>query len=114
MSFVEKVRAQAMQAAEVAQKQAQDAQRVGKEKLNEVQTKRKADGLLRDLGAATYAEKTGQGNEFTTGEIERLLAELAVIDDGGSVIDLRKATGDAVPTDADIVDSQDEFGLGDS
>ena len=49
MGFLDKVKAQAEQTL----KQGQD-------KIDEVQAKKKADGLLRDLGAWYYASHTGR------------------------------------------------------
>ena len=72
MGLMDKVKAQATQ---VAQK-AQEAGKEGKAKLDAAQQKKKGDALLRDLGAAFYAEKTGKGSGETAAEIERLLAEL--------------------------------------
>jgi hypothetical protein len=69
MPLFDKVKAQATQ---VAQK-AQEAGKAGQAKLDEVQAKRKADGLFRDLGAAVYAERTGTGGPDTTAEIDRLV-----------------------------------------
>ncbi len=48
----------------------------GQEKLQETQEKRREDALLRDLGAAVYAEKTGKGTGETAADIERLVSEL--------------------------------------
>ncbi|MDQ6696628.1 MAG: hypothetical protein M3Z46_04125 [Actinomycetota bacterium] len=48
----------------------------GQDKLDEVQSKKKADGLLRDLGAWTYAASTGRDNGQGPGEVERISAEL--------------------------------------
>lgn len=48
----------------------------GQDKLDEVQSKKKADGLLRDLGAWTYAAATGRDNGQGPTEVERITAEL--------------------------------------
>jgi hypothetical protein len=48
----------------------------GQDKLESAQAKKRADALLRDLGAAVYAERTGRGTVETVAETERLLAEL--------------------------------------
>lgn len=112
MAIVEKVRAQASHVASTAQRGAQDAQRAGKEKISEVQTRRRIDGLLRDLGAALYAEEAGLATDHTSQEISRLVEELRGLDEAGTVIDLRKATGENRLTDVDTVDPDGEFGLG--
>jgi hypothetical protein len=58
MPLFDKVKAQAGQ---VAQK-AQEAGKAGQAKLDQAQAKRKADALLRDLGAAVYAERSGHAS----------------------------------------------------
>ncbi|QXC62440.1 hypothetical protein KSP35_06460 [Aquihabitans sp. G128] len=65
MGFLDKVKAQAEQTL----KQGQD-------KIDEVQAKKKADGLLRDLGAWYYAGQTGRDEGKAPGELARITAEL--------------------------------------
>jgi hypothetical protein len=60
-------------ASQVAQK-AQEAGKAGQAKLDQAQAKRKADGLLRELGSAVYAARNA-GTEASA-EIERLVGEL--------------------------------------
>jgi hypothetical protein len=72
MGFLDKAK---QQAGELAQK-AQGGVKAGQAKLDQVQAKRKEDALLRDLGAAFYAEKTGRATGENAAEIERLLAAL--------------------------------------
>jgi hypothetical protein len=72
MGFLDKAKQQATQ---LAQK-AQEGVKQGQAKLDQTQSKKKEDALLRDLGAAFYAEKTGKATAETAGEIERLLSEL--------------------------------------
>src|SRR2546427_767631 len=72
MGLMDKVKAQATQVAH----KAQEAGKEGKAKLEAAQGKKRGDALLRDLGAAFYAEKTGKGTAETSAEIERVLAEL--------------------------------------
>jgi hypothetical protein len=69
MSWKDKIRAQAAELAEKAQ--AGVAQ--GEAKVKELQAKRRADALLRDLGAAVYAEHKGADR---TTERQRLLSDL--------------------------------------
>ncbi|MDA8276205.1 MAG: hypothetical protein M0029_12660 [Actinomycetota bacterium] len=57
MGLLDKVKAQATQVAG----KAQEAGRAGQAKLEEVQARRRVDTLLRDLGEAVYAERTGSG-----------------------------------------------------
>jgi hypothetical protein len=69
MALLDKMKEQAAQAAQKAQQAAQ----AGQAKLDETQAKKKEDALMRDLGAAVYAERTGGG---TAGEVDRLVAEI--------------------------------------
>ena len=72
MGLMDKVKAQA----EIGLAKASEATKAGQEKLDQVNAKHKADGLLHDLGAAVYAEHVGRGTEATTADIERLVGEL--------------------------------------
>lgn len=65
MGFLDKVKAQAEQAV-----------KQGQEKLEDVQAKKKADGLLRDLGAWYYAGQTDRDDGKAPGELARITAEL--------------------------------------
>jgi hypothetical protein len=72
MGLLDKVKAQASAATAVAK----DAAQKGQAKLDEVQSKKGADGMLRDLGAAFYATKTGRATPSTDSDIERLVGAL--------------------------------------
>ena len=72
MPLFDKVKAQATQ---LAQK-AQEAGKVGQAKIEEAQARRRADGLLRSLGAACYAERTGRGSSEVTAKIDELISSL--------------------------------------
>lgn len=48
----------------------------GQDKLDEVQSKKKADAMLRDLGAWTYASSTGRDNGQGPAQVARITAEL--------------------------------------
>ena len=72
MGFMDKVKAQA----EVGLAKATEAGKAGQAKLDAVQAKRKADGLLRDLGAATYADHAGRATEQAVVDAKRIIAEL--------------------------------------
>jgi hypothetical protein len=65
MGFLDKVKAQAEQAV----KQGQDM-------LEDAQAKKKADGLLRDLGAWHYATETGRDDGKGQAEMARITGEL--------------------------------------
>lgn len=72
MGLLDKVKATAATATEAAK----DAAAKGQAKLDEAQAKKAADGMLRDLGAAFYATRTGRTTPATDAEIERLVAAL--------------------------------------
>jgi len=72
MGFLDKAKQQATQ---LAQK-AQEGVKTGQAKLDQVQSKKKEDALLRDLGAVVFAEKTGRATGETAAETERLVSEL--------------------------------------
>src|SRR3979411_1152542 len=82
MGFLDKAKQQATQ---LAQK-AQEGVKTGQAKLDQVQSKKKEDALLRDLGAVCFADKTGRGTAETAGEIERLLSELGSHEAEGGAI----------------------------
>ncbi len=72
MGLLDKVKAQATAATEMAK----DAAQKGQAKLEETQAKKTADGILRDLGAAFYATRTGRATLTTDADIDRLVAAL--------------------------------------
>lgn len=80
MGFMDKVKAQAEQA--VAKAQQGMAQ--GQAKLDTIQAKRQADGLLRDLGAAYYAEQRQGGPhdavEAVLGKLDEHVAANGAVD----------------------------------
>jgi len=72
MALFDKVKEQANQ---LAQK-AQEAGKAGQAKVQDAQSKRKADGILRQLGAAYYAQRSGTAASDNSAEIDRLIGEL--------------------------------------
>src|ERR1019366_2789170 len=76
MALMDKMKAQA---AQLAQK-AQEAGKAGQSKIGDVQAKRRADGLLRELGAAVYAQRSGSATGATSSEIDRLVGELTKLE----------------------------------
>jgi hypothetical protein len=72
MALMDKMKQQASQ---LAQK-AQEAGKAGQAKIEDAQAKRRADGLLRDLGAAVYSQRNGTATGDTNAEIDRLVGEL--------------------------------------
>ena len=86
MGFLDKVKATAEKAAEKAQQGVQQ----GQQKFEDIQDKRKLDGLLHDLGAAAYLDRTGKGTAAITSDIERLTAEIRELEEAGAEIPLPK------------------------
>ena len=70
MGLMDKVKAQATVLA-------QKTQDTAKAKIDQAQSKRRADALLRNLGAAVYAERTGRGSSDSKAEIDKLVAEIS-------------------------------------
>jgi hypothetical protein len=84
MGLLDKVKVQAAQATAVAK----DAAQKGQAKLDQVQAKRAADGMLRDLGVAFYAEHTDRATTSTQSDIDRLVAALQAHEETNGPIDL--------------------------
>jgi hypothetical protein len=72
MGLMDKVKAQATVLAEKGKETARDS----KAKFDQAQAKRRGDVLLRNLGAAVYAERTGRGTPSTQADIDRLVADI--------------------------------------
>lgn len=74
MALMDKMKQQATQ---LAQK-AQEAGKAGQAKVEELQSKRKADDLFRELGAQVFAQKTGKGADQA--KIDDLVSQLSQLD----------------------------------
>jgi hypothetical protein len=72
MGLMDKVKA----SAEVGLAKATEAGKAGQAKLDAAQAKHKADGLLRDLGVAAYADAKGLSTDQTATDAERIVADL--------------------------------------
>lgn len=72
MGIMDKVKAQATQIAD----RAQQAGQVGQAKLAEMQAKRKADGLLTELGGIVYTERVGRPTPDGETRAAALVAQL--------------------------------------
>jgi hypothetical protein len=94
MGLLDKVKAQAATATSMAK----DAAQKGQAKLDEVQSKRGADGMLRDLGAAVYATKTGRPTPTTDADIDRLVAALQAHESEHGPLTLAPESAAAAPT----------------
>ena len=94
MGLLDKVKATAATATEAAK----DAAAKGQAKLDESQAKKAADGMLRDLGAAFYATKTGRATPATDADIERLVTALQKHESDHGQITLAPESAAAAPT----------------
>jgi hypothetical protein len=94
MGLLDKVKAQATAATAVAK----DAAQKGQAKLDEVQAKRAADSLLRDLGAAFYATRTDRATPSTDSDIDRLVAALQTHESEHGALTLAPGSAAAAPT----------------
>lgn len=92
MPLFDKVKEQAALAAQ----RAQEAGKLGQAKLDQVQDKRKEDALLRDLGEAVYAQRTGAAGA-EAGDIERLVAEITSLRSQAAVAAADPAPANAAP-----------------
>jgi len=72
MGLMDRVKAQAAQLAQQAQEAAQE----GRARIDQVQAIRRGDALLRQLGAAVLAERTGRGNADSQARIDQLITEI--------------------------------------
>ncbi len=94
MGFLDKVKEQAA----VATAAAKDATQKGQAKLEEMKEKKSADALLRDLGAAAYAQHAGRGTATSDADIERLITSLQQFEAEHGQIDLSLTSGTASST----------------
>src|SRR3954469_24020437 len=91
MGFLDKVKATAEKVGE----QAKQGLEQGKEKIADVQEKRKVDALLRDLGAAVFLDRTGKGTPVISSDIERLMADVRTLVEAGAEVDPPSPAGTA-------------------
>lgn len=80
MALFDKVKAQAQQTAQQVAQRAQEASKAGQAKIDELQTKRQLDGLLRDLGQLAYAEQTGRAAPDAEEQINKILDQIKAIE----------------------------------
>jgi hypothetical protein len=77
MGLMDRVKAQATQLAQATQQAAQQAAQEGRAKLDQAQGGRRGDALLRSLGAAVYAERSGRGTADSQAKIDQLIADIS-------------------------------------
>jgi len=92
MGLMDKVKAQATQLAQKTQEAAQE----GKARLDQAQANRRGDILLRQLGAAVFAERTGRGTADTQATIDQLVSAISAHERENG-LNMTQAT---VPTDS--------------
>jgi hypothetical protein len=95
MGLMDKVKEQAT----VLAQKTQDTARDSRAKLDQVQARRRADAMLRDLGVAVYAERTGRSTAETDSKIDKLVADLTAFETehGASFVGLRADDADHEP-----------------
>jgi len=90
MGLMDKVKDQASQLAQKTQETAQG----GKAKLDQAQANRHADALLRQLGAAVYAERTGSGTADSQANIDKQINDISAFERDNGL----NLTGQSQPT----------------
>ncbi len=95
MGFLDRVKEQAATATAAAK----DAAQKGQAKLDTIQAKRAADALLRDLGAAHYAQHTGRATAETAAEVTRLVEALGRHEQEHGPIDLKLDSAESTASD---------------
>ena len=73
MGLMDRVKAQAAQIAQQAQEAAQE----GRARIDLAQASRRGDALLRQLGAAVFAERTGRGAADSQAKIDQLINDIS-------------------------------------
>jgi hypothetical protein len=81
VGLMDRVKAQASQLAQMTQ----DAAQEGRAKLDQAQAGRRADGMLRQLGIAVLAERTGRGATDTQATIDKLVADISAYEQANGV-----------------------------
>jgi hypothetical protein len=73
MGLMDRVKAQA----QVLAQQTKDAAEQGRARLDQAQARGRGDLLLRQLGAAVYADRTGRGTPDSQAKIEQLINDIS-------------------------------------
>jgi hypothetical protein len=73
MGLMDKVKAQATQLAQ----QTKEAAQAGQAKIDQAQASRRGDVMLRQLGAAVFAERTGRGTPDSQAKIDKLINDIS-------------------------------------
>jgi hypothetical protein len=89
MGFMDKIKVQATQAATQAAAVAKDTAQKGQAKVDQVQAKRTADGVLRQLGLAVYLQASERTSNTTDADIAKYVEQIKAYED-----EYGKLTGD--------------------
>lgn len=84
MGLMDKVKTQAA----TATARAKEAAQKGQAKLDDIQAKRAADAMLRDLGALVYGERTGRRPATAAEREDRLVQSLKAYEQDHGALDL--------------------------
>jgi hypothetical protein len=93
MGFLDKVKESGQQLANSVN----DTVNKGQQSLDQSQSRKASDALLRDLGAQVYARDTGRGTAETDATIARLTADLQAHEAQGGVVDLAERSRPPAP-----------------
>jgi hypothetical protein len=96
MGFLDKVKEQAGTLANTVN----DTVNKGQQSMDQSQSRKAADALLRDLGALVYARDTGRGTDTTDADIARVTTDLQAHEAQGGVVDLAERSRPPAPGQA--------------
>lgn len=77
MGLMDNLRSQATQIAQKTQGQLNQAAQTGKARIDQAQTGKRGDQLLRQLGAAVYSDRTGRGTPDSQNRINQLVSTIS-------------------------------------
>jgi hypothetical protein len=97
MGFLDKVKESANQVASSVN----ETVAKGQQSMDQSQSRKAGDALLRDLGAMVYARDTGRGTETTDADIARITADLQAHEAQGGLVDLADRSRPPAPGSAD-------------
>jgi hypothetical protein len=97
MGFLDKVKESANQVANSVN----ETVAKGQQSMDQSQSRKAGDALLRDLGAMVYARDTGRGTETTDADIARITADLQAHEAQGGLVDLADRSRPPAPGAAD-------------
>jgi hypothetical protein len=89
MGLMDKVKAQATQLAD----KAQQAGQAGQAKLADLQSKRKSDALLLELGGIVYSQKVGRAEAGADGRITELVSQVQAFEAEHGPVGVTSADG---------------------